>query len=55
MKTPANSTRKRTVSALLIGFLAGFTWARLTVLETVATRRARAQSFIRSVLKETAE
>lgn len=52
MKTPANSPRKRTVSALLIGFLAGFAWARLTFAQSVAQRRARAEAFIRRVLHE---
>lgn len=49
MKSDPKTQRKRVLSAALLGFLAGFGWARLTF----TNRRQRAQAFIRSVLRET--
>lgn len=48
MKSPTNPQRKRVVSAALLGFLAGFGWARLTLND----RRKRAQAFIRTLFEE---
>lgn len=51
MNTPPKPTGKQTVSALIIGFLAGYL-TRLSQRTRRADRVSRRETFIRSVLAE---